>query len=329
MQGDSGYRSLLTLHARPRPDALREAIVNARRGSIETKVAGRIGIASLPARQEPVKILYRITSIARTLDPRYPTNLAVLLLLPAAAGVAAAMALLRGSGLPEIALSALFGAAAAVAGWSFARELTPDLERLAFLGMLLAFGAFLTVESSSLLLLIAVQFLVRIVNRSVGLPARVIDSVFVAALTVGSAWGGAFPGLGLVGALAFGLDASMSERLRRQWFFSGVCLAAAWFCLDRQGLSWTPETLPATAGGLLLMVTVALGLTVRRTGRVTSLADATGTPLSSARVRAGMAVGLLAGLQALTRGQAGLEAAALVWAVLASVPLGALVWPRR
>ena len=42
-----------------------------------------------------------------------------------------------------------------------------------------------------------------------------------------------------------------------------------------------------------------------------------------------MAVGLLAGLQALTRGLAGLEAAALVWAVLASVPLGALVWPRR
>jgi len=42
-----------------------------------------------------------------------------------------------------------------------------------------------------------------------------------------------------------------------------------------------------------------------------------------------MAVGLLAGLQALARGQAGLEAAALVWAVLASVPLGALVWPRR
>ena len=78
-----------------------------------------------------------------------------------------------------------------------------------------------------------------------------------------------------------------------------------------------------------MMVTVAFGLTVRRTGRVTSLADATGTPLSSARVRAGLAVGLLAGLQALTRGQAGLEAAALVWAVLASVSLGALVWPRR
>ncbi len=276
-----------------------------------------------------MKSLYRITSIARTLDPRFPTNLAVLVLLPAAAGVAGAMALLRGSGLPDIAQAALFGAAAALAGWAFARELAPDLERLAFLSLLLTLGAFLTVESSSLLLLFAAQFLVRIVNRSVGLPARGIDSVFVAVLTVWSAWGGAFPGLGVIGSLAFGLDASMKERLRRQWFFAGICLAATWVYLDRQALSWSPETLPATAAGLLLMVTVAYGLTMWRTRAVTSVADATGIALSSARVRAGMAVGLLAGLQALARGQAGLEAAALVWAVLAAVPLGALVWPRR
>ena len=276
-----------------------------------------------------MKILYRFTSIARTLDPRYPTNLAVLLLLPAAAGVAGAMALMRGSGLPDIAQAALFGAAAAVAGWAFARELAPDLERLAFLSLLLTFGVFLTVESSSLLLLFAVQFLVRIVNRSVGPPARVIDSVFVAALTVWAAWSGAFPGLGLIGALAFGLDATMAERLRRQWAFALICLAATWFCLDRQGPWWFPESLPETAVGLLLIVGVGYGLTMWRTRRVNSLADATGKPLSSARVLAGMAVGLLAGLQALARGQVGLEAAVLVWAVLASVPLGALVWPRR
>ena len=311
------------------PDEDREVIVNAGPGSIETKVTGKIDFASFPARQKPVKILYRFTSIARTLNPRHPTNLTVLLLLPAAAGVAGAMALMRGSGLPDIAQAAFFGAVAAAAGWAFARELAPDLERLAVLGLLLTFGAFLTVESSSLLLLIAVQFLVRIVNRSVGPPARVIDSVFVAALTVWSAWSGTFPGLGLVGALAFGLDASMKERLRRQWFFAGVCLAATWFCLDRQGPSWTPDTLPAIAAGLLLIVTVAYGLTVRRTRRVASLADATGMPLSSTRVRAGMAVGLLAGLQALSRGQAGLEAGAQVWAVLAAVPLGALIWPKR
>ncbi len=292
-----------------------------------------MGFAPFPIRQEPVdplyRFLYRFTSIARTLSPRHPTNLAVLLLLPATAGVAGGMALMRGSGLPDIALSALFGVGAAVAGWAFARELAPELERLAFLGLLLTFGAFLTVESSSLLLLFAAQFMVRIVNRSVGPPARVIDSVFVATLTVWAAWSGAFPGLGLIGALAFGLDASMTEHLRRQWFFAGICLAATWFCLDRQGLSWTPETLPATAAGMIVIVTVAYGLTVGRTRRVHSLADATGMPLSSARVRAGMAVGLLVGLQALTRGLAGLEAAALVWAVLAAVPLGALVWPRR
>ena len=276
-----------------------------------------------------MNLLNRFTSIARVLDPRYPTNRAVLLLLPAAAGIAGAMALLRGSGVPEIALSALFGVAAAVAGWSFARELAPDLERLAFLSLLLTFGAFLTVESSSLLLLFAAQFLVRLVNRSVGLPARVIDSVFVAALTVWATWAGPFAGLALVGALAFGLDASMKERFRRHWIFAVICLVAGGLSLDRQGQWWFPESLSATAAGLLLIVAVAYGVTMWRTRRVTSPADVTGMQLSSARVLAGMAVGLLAGLQALARGQAGLEAAALVWAVLASVPLGALVWPRR
>ena len=276
-----------------------------------------------------MNLLNRFTSIARVLDPRYPTNRAVLLLLPAAAGIAGTMALLRGSGLPEIALSALFGVAAAVAGWSFGRELAPDLERLAFLSMLMTFGAFLTVESASLLLLFAAQFLVRVVNRSVGLPARVIDSVFVAGLTVWATWAGPFPGLALIGALAFGLDASMKERFRRHWIFAVICLAAGGLSLGMEGQWWFPESLSATAAGLLLIVAVAFGLTMWRTRRVTSPADATGMRLSSARVQAGMAVGLLAGLQALARGQAGLEAASLVWAVLASVPLGALVWPRR
>ena len=276
-----------------------------------------------------MNLLNRFTSIARVLDPRYPTNRAVLLLLAPAAGIAGAMALLRGSGLPEIAHSALFGMAAALAGWAFARELAPDLERLAFLSLLLTFGAFLTVESSSLLLLLTAQFLVRIVNRSVGLPARVIDSVFVAGLTVWATWAGSFPGLALIGALAFGLDASMKERYRRHWIFAVICLAAGGLSLEMQGQWWSPESLPATAAGLLLIVVVAYGLTMWRTRRVTSPADVTGKPLSSARVLAGMVVGLLAGLQALARGQAGLEAAGLVWAVLASVPLGALVWPRR
>ena len=276
-----------------------------------------------------MNLLNRFTSIARVLDPRYPTNRAVLLLLAPAAGIAGAMALLRGSGSPEIALSALFGLAAALAGWAFARELVPDMERLAFLSMLLTFGAFLTVESSSLLLLFTAQFLVRVVNRSVGLPARIVDSVFVAGLTVWAAWAGSFPGLALIGALAFGLDASMKERFRRHWIFAGICLAAAGLSLYGQGQWWCPESPSATAAGLLLIVAVAYGLAMWRTRRVTFPDDVTGTPLSSARVLAGMAVGLLAGLQALARGQAGLEAAALVWAALASVPLGALVWPRR
>ena len=292
-----------------------------------------MGFTPFPVRQEPVNSLYRLlfrfTSIPRAIDPRYPTNRAVLLLLPPTAGVAGAMALLQGSGLAGIGEAAFFGVAATVGGWSLARELSPDLERVAFVSLLLTFGALLAVESSSLLLLYSAALLARMVNRSVGGPPRAIDSVIVAALVVWGTCSGAFPALGLVGALAFGLDASMTERLRSQWIFAGLCLAGTWFCLERQELSWFPESLPATAAGLLLILGAGYGLTIWRTRAVASVADVTGTPLASTRVRAGMAVGLLVGVQSLTRGQAGLEAAALVWAAVAGVAVGALVWPRR
>ena len=292
-----------------------------------------MGFASFPVRQEPVSplysLLYRFTSTPRVIDPRYPTNRAVLLLLPPAAGVAGATAWLQGSGLVGIGEAAFLGVAVTVGGWSLARELAPDLERVAFVSLLATFGAFLAVESSSVLLLYTAVFLVRTVNRSVGLPPRFIDSVILATVAVWAAWSGAFPGLGLIGALAFCLDASMTERLRSQWIFAGICLAASWLCLALQRPWWSPESLSATAAGLLLILGVGYGLTMWRTRAVTSLGDATGRPLSLARVRAGMAVGFLVGLQSLTRGQAGLEAASLVWAAVAGVSLGALVWPRR
>lgn len=292
-----------------------------------------MGFAPFPIRQGPVislyRLLYRFTSLPRVIDPRYPTNRAVLLLLPPAAGVAGAMAFLRGSGLPGVGEAAFWGVAVTVGGWSLARELVPDLERVAFVSLLLTFGAFLTVESSSLLILYSAVFQVRIVTRSVGLPPRAIDSVFVTALTVWGTFAASFPGVALTGALAFGLDASMAERARRQWIYSGICLAAAGVCLNREGLPGLSESLPATAAGLLLLLGLGYGLTMWRTRSVASLADVTGKLLSSARARAGMAVGFLVGLQSLTRGLAGLEAAALVWAAVAGVSLGALAWPRR
>ena len=273
--------------------------------------------------------IYRFTSILRTLDPGYPTNRVVWLLMPAGAVVAGIAVFLQGGATLEIVIAALSGAVVVLGGWALGRELAPDADSISFVSLLLAFAIFLVVESSSILLLFVALLLVRTVNRTVGLPSRPTDSMVVVSVTVWVTYGLSFPWLGLIGFLAFALDASLKERLRRQWIFAGICLVATGPALSRDGLySLQETTLPAMVG-LPVLIGVGYGLTMWRTRAVKSLADATGAPLSLERVRAGMVVGCLVGLQSLTRGQFGIEVAALVWASLAGVSLGGVGWLMR
>jgi hypothetical protein len=268
--------------------------------------------------------IYRITSIGRPLDPAYHTNRAVLLLLPLAGAVASAVAAIRGAGFLEIFISGLVGVAVAFLSWALTRELAPDDDRAAFISMAFAYAALVTLGSPSLLLLFTSLLLVRVVNRSTGLPARVGDSVVVCALTLWTAHATQSPLLGLVGALAFGFDAALPDRLRRQWFFAGFCLGAGLWAfalgngLDGLGL-WGPVTTYWPAA----LIGAVYAFAFLRTRSVASLGDVSGTSLSHARVRAGMAIGLLVPTQALVGGPVELSSA--LWATLAGVGVGAIV----
>lgn len=281
--------------------------------------------------QDMLRGIHRFTSVLRTLDPGCPTNRAVWLLMPAGALIAGIQAFLQGDASLEILKTALFGLIVVLGGWAFTRELVPDDDWIAFVSLLLAFGAFLAIEieSHGILLLFVAIFLVRTVNRTVGLPSRPTDSIVVVLLTSWVTYSSPFPWLALVGFLAFALDASLKEGLRRQWIFAGVCLMVAGLSLHREGLYSLQDSMLPAVLGLSVMIGAGYGLAAWRTRAVKSLADATRTPLSLNRVRAGMVVGFLVGLQSLTRGQCGIETAALVWASLAGVSLGGLGSLRR
>jgi hypothetical protein len=71
-------------------------------------------------------------------------------------------------------------------------------------------------------------------------------------------------------------------------------------------------------------VTIAFIITIARTRRIASLADATAKALEPARVQAGMLLALLVALQSLMLGAEGVQSAALVWASLAGTSIGSL-----
>lgn len=267
--------------------------------------------------------IYRITSIGRPLDPSYPTNKAVFLLMPVAAVIAGTVTGLGGADAAEIAIAALTAVAVVFGSWALARELAPDDNAFAFVSMAFAFVTALFVDSSSLLLLFTTLFLVRIVNRSVGLPARVTDCLAVALLAVWAVYSTDSPLLGVVAALAFVFDALLRAGQRHQWMFAALCLAGAGGAVWHQGGALQEMApLDPTFKWLIAVVTVAYAATILSTRRVESTGDATGTPLSVSRVRAGMWIGLLVALQALINGTSGFIGSTLVWATLAGIALG-------
>lgn len=253
-----------------------------------------------------------------------PTNRAVILLMPVGALIMAIAGMLQGHDWMQIAGSALTGAVAVFGSWALARELSPDDNTAAFIGMFLAFAT-LRFDIPSLLFLFTALFMVRMVNRSTGLPARYLDSFVVLGLTFWATYEMETPGLGLVGALAFVLDGQLRDGQRHQWGFAFLSIAGAVFVFDRFGMGAAdPEAFSTLDTWLIASVTIIYVAIALLLHRVRSVGDATGVPLSTSRVRAAMFVGLLAASQALVHGATGFEQVSLVWATLAGVSLGGI-----
>lgn len=272
----------------------------------------------------PTRRIYEVTSIGRPLDPGYPTNRAVLVLLPVAAAAAGGLAAAGGASLGGVLGRAAGGALAAFGSWALAREIAPDDEVVgAFLAMTLGFVAYVALETA-LAPVFAALFLARVVARTTGLAATGLDSLFVTAIALFAAWRAGSPWPAAAGAAAFALDAVLAPGLARQWLFAGLCGAGA-VALTSTGLApdvvpVQPDLLPRLAGTIVLVGTIAL---IAATRGVDARCDATGEPMSTARVRGAQAIALLMALATSASGSAGVEAGALVWTTLAAVIVAA------
>lgn len=268
--------------------------------------------------------IHEITSLGRPIDPGYPTNRALLLLLPVAAALAAALAVAEGLGVARVAWQAVGGALGAFGSWALARELAPDDEVAgAFLAIALGYAAFLVLDSA-LVPVFAALFFARMVSRSTGLPATALDSVLVTMVALLAAWQAGSPWPAAAGTAAFVLDAILRPAAARQWLFAGLCAAGA-VALTSAGLAprvvpVQPELLPRILATVVAVGAIAL---IAATRKCAARGDATGEPLSAARVRGAQAVTLLTALGVAASGSDGIEAGALVWATLAGVTIPA------
>ena len=241
--------------------------------------------------------LYRYTAIGRPLDPEKPYERAVLLLLFAAF---IAGALFEWAGPWSALRGAAVFALAVYGSWAFARELLPDDRVAPFVSMALGLLAAIAFHAPGLLVLFAAIGLVRVVTRSAGLGARVSDSIIVTCLVIWAVYACHTPWFGAVAAVAFLLDGVLKHPCKKQWLFAVICFGSMVVYIVDYDVVWWPVFVPdSLLEWLAVLPSTLLVLQLAALKKVHARGDKNQELLETERVKAGMAVGVLAALQGL------------------------------
>ena len=241
--------------------------------------------------------VYRFTSIARPVDPAYPTNRALLIVLPVVGLLSAGLALVYPTDSGPLS-AALSGALVAFAAWALTRELAPDDDRAAFVALAFAWIASVAFGASEVLLLFVALVLVRVVNRSTGLPLRPWDTLGVLGFCSWAAFNTEQPLILLIASLAFLLDATLEKPLRWHYFAAAACLPVfVWLLPVDTGLPGSD--LSVRDWSLIGASALGIILVVRTNPAPVSCCDTLPDRLDPMRVNAGLILGWLLGVQAL------------------------------
>lgn len=266
--------------------------------------------------------IYSLTSIGRAVDWKVRTNRSMLISL-APAALAAVLVAVWQDAAPTPALGFTVGAAlAAFGGWALGRELDPDDQAAAFVALGVTVLVMLFIGPAGgyyhLLVLFATLGLVRQVNRTTGLEARLTDSLLLLGLTLWVMYGTENPLFGLVAGLSFALDGSLDKPLRRQWPFALLSFGGVIVYMVDHDLGLGVYDVPNTlAQWLAALAAVVFALNILITRKVVSVADVSRRPLNPARVRGGMSVAVVAVAQGLPE----VNEVALLAAVIAGICL--------
>lgn len=236
-----------------------------------------------------------ITALGRPIDPSYPTNRAIVLLSVAAALVGAIAQLVGGMALlPSIVWGASAGLSVFL-GWALARELDPDHDLSAFVGAGLTMIGLLLSGLPSLLVLLWLMLALRIIDRTVGLPVRPLDSLALLGLGGWLAWQGNWVA-GLVTAVALLLDGLLSPPLRYHLLLSGVALAVTAALLIFQGGIAPASELTRPAVLVAVLLAALFAIVIATTRELRTKGDVTGEPLNPRRIQAAQILALFTAL---------------------------------
>jgi hypothetical protein len=225
-----------------------------------------------------------LTSIGRSIDPSYPTNLAIIVVSLIAGGVGS---LFRWMQTSDLASSLIWGGVmglTAFLSWALAREIDPDYELSAFVAVVAGLYLLWALGPPVLLYMFAFLLHARVLNRCTGLPLRWGDSLAVLVLSgwlaIADHWL-----FGVLAAIVFLMDWRLSPSTRRHVWFALASLIPVGiaFLLQSCGPILIAEVTPELLWGIPIVLLFFWVISDSR--NLSTKADFTETILSGSRVQ--------------------------------------------
>ncbi|MGD2162299.1 MAG: hypothetical protein PVI81_05180 [Anaerolineales bacterium] len=170
--------------------------------------------------------LSNITGIGRPFDPKFPTNIAIAVLSILVAAFFGVFSLIAGLDLISALIAAFRASLTLFLGWAIAREFDPDHPYSAFPAAFAILATLVAGYSTNLLFLAFLLLMLRYINHSTGLSATIVDLSFGFILTVWLSWSMDWI-VGILGAVAYTLDALRTEKRTNRFVFAGLSMIAA------------------------------------------------------------------------------------------------------
>ena len=262
-----------------------------------------------------------ITAIARPLDLNYPTNKAIALLSMMVIAASTIFWMAAGRGFLDSAWWGFIASLTVFLSWAIARELDPEYDLSAFVTAGLSLISLIFFDLPRIIVLFWILLLTRIVNRTTGLPARMLDSLFLLALAGWLTFNGYFV-VGLMTSLAFLLDGFLSRPRRHQLLFAGIPLLLIAISFYLNSIVFGETKLPFTIQLAVVVMASLFVLVIYDSRTVRAIADQTEELLDPMRVQAAQVLALAtAMLIALLNGLHGLVSIMPLYAAIVGISL--------
>lgn len=265
--------------------------------------------------------MQQMTALARPLDPSYFTNRLILVLTPLLGVLAGVVTLIQSNDITQAFFAGLYMGASVFFAWVITREIDPDHDYAAFLAVAIVtiVTFFFSPTAIDWLGLIGLMMASRVVNRIVGDPCSLGDTVIIIVLSALVVFFALTPSFVLILAFALIFDGILEQPVRRHLMVGIVVFLAGIVGLAVVQPDFDiiiPDAPTFMWFGLGVVYAVAIWQT-----RTIGCQTDKGGIVSVRRVQATMLLPLIAGALALLTSPWTLVALLPIWSAMLAVPL--------